>query len=380
MAEERDALLARLRDSDAALERAQRMARLAHVVTGPGGAFEDVSATLPEMLGIARADLPKTTREWLDLIHPDDRETFRARAIIAAKTGVQTAVEYRVRHASGGWVHVRQLMEPLAAGEDPRDLWFNTLQDVTAERQAREEIRRLAADLERRVKDRTSELEAANRELAAFDYSITHDLRAPLRHIQGFGKILLDREAPALTEEGRDYLRRIISASERMDRLIMDLYKLSTTSRTQLVRSEVDLGMLARSVYVLLCKETDATMKLVIQKELVAQADRGLMQVVLENLLGNAAKFTRGRAVPRIDVGKTAEGAFYVRDNGVGFDMANAGKLFEPFRRFHTPAEFEGSGIGLATVRRIVERHGGRVWAESAPGQGTTVYFTVGKA
>ena len=375
--ENTDGLTARLAERETALERAERMARLAHVVTAPDGSFESFSPALPSMVGLETESLPKSTREWLGLIHPDDREAFRSRAIIAGRTGIHTAVEYRVRHSDGTWLHVRQLMEPIDALAPPGTTrWFSTLQDFTAERQAQDEIRRLNADLERRVKERTAELEAANRELAAFDYSITHDLRAPLRHIQGFSRIVLDEHAAQISDEGRHHLARVVAAAERMDRLIDDLYKLSTTSRAQLVRTDVDVSALARSIFNLVARG-DRTMTLIVAPGLSAQADRGLLQVVLENLLGNACKFTAGSPAPRINVGRTPEGAFFVRDNGVGFDMAHAARLFEPFRRLHSRSQFDGSGIGLATVRRIVERHGGRTWAESAPGKGTTVFFTL---
>jgi PAS domain S-box-containing protein len=374
----REASERQLRTTDAALEHAQKMARLGHIVTGKEGIFEEYSASIPEMLGIAPEMVPASTREWLEWVHPEDRARFRETAINAAVTLEPTHVEYRVRAADGEWLNVRQLMEPIPPNGNDAARWFCTLQDVTHQKRAEEQVRNLAALMERRVKERTAELEAANRELAAFDYSVTHDLGAPLRHIQGFARLLKQGHASTLQPEALGYLERIVAASERMKNLIEDLFKLSTTSRAQLTRTEVDISALARAVFNLLAKSSDREIELVVQEGLTAQADRGLTQVVLENLIGNAWKFTAGLAVPRIEVGLSLEGAFVVRDNGVGFDMADAGKLFEPFRRLHPASQFEGSGIGLATVRRIVDRHGGRVWAKSIPGKGTSIYFTLG--
>jgi two-component system, NtrC family, sensor kinase len=225
------------------------------------------------------------------------------------------------------------------------------------------------------------ELEYKNQELEAFSYSVSHDLRAPLRAIDGFSQALLEDYTERLDETGRNYLSRIRAAAQRMGQLIDDMLLLSRVGRAQLERESVDLSGMAQAVTdELRRQDPDRRVVLEIQPELVTRADRGLMRVLLDNLLGNAWKFTARTADARIDfkmqeheTGKV----FFVQDNGAGFDMAHAGTLFQPFRRLHAVADFPGSGIGLATVRRIVDRHGGRIWAEGTVGHGATVFFTI---
>jgi two-component system NtrC family sensor kinase len=225
------------------------------------------------------------------------------------------------------------------------------------------------------------ELERNNRELEAFSYSVSHDLRAPLRSIDGFSKALADYLGDSLGDEGREYLQRVRAAAKRMGELIDDLLKLSRVGRADLRRVRVDLSGLAHVVVAdLRQRHSDRNVTVTIAEGMVVDADRGLMKVVLENLLGNSWKFTREIAQPHIECGCRAgpEGTVYfVRDNGSGFDMTYADKLFRPFQRLHSSSEYPGTGIGLATVHRIIERHGGRVWAKGAVGQGASVYFTV---
>jgi signal transduction histidine kinase len=245
-------------------------------------------------------------------------------------------------------------------------------------------VRRLRmenAELGRQVTERTQELEAANKELEAFSYSVSHDLRAPLRIIDGFSQALLDDHAGQLDEKGRDCLRKVRAGAQRMGELIDDLLKLSRITSADLSRNHVDVSALARAVgEELKRKEPERRVSLLIREGLVAEADSRLMRIVLENLLGNAWKFTTKTGEPRIEIGAEQHdesAVFVVRDNGAGFDMIYAGKLFRPFQRLHRESDFPGTGIGLATVRRIIERHGGRVWAEGAPGRGASVYFTL---
>jgi len=254
---------------------------------------------------------------------------------------------------------------------------------ASAEKQRSAEIalRELNATLEHRISERTIELELANRELEAFSYSVSHDLRAPLRSIHGFADLLLLEHGDTLTEGVRAYIDRVKGASQRMSRLINDLLDLSRVSRAPLRRSRVDLSALCDE---LLRELRDAAPErnavVAIAPGLVANADPGLARIVLGNLLGNAWKFSARRDVASIEIGQALRDGlpmYYVRDNGAGFDMTHADQLFAPFQRLHSEREFPGDGIGLALVQRIVHRHDGFVAAESAPDQGTTIYFSL---
>ncbi len=232
---------------------------------------------------------------------------------------------------------------------------------------------------EQRVIQRTAELEAANKELEAFAYSVSHDLRAPLRSIDGFSLALLDDYADKVDAEGKDYLKRIRAASQRMAQLIDDILNLSRITRGELVREEVDLSALAHTVAAeLQHSQPDRKVELVIRDGMVADGDHRLLQLVLENLIGNAWKYTSRAAAPRIEFGQAdvdGKPTYFVRDNGAGFDMEYVTKLFLPFQRLHAPEEFPGIGIGLALVQRIIRRHGGTIWAEGAVERGATFYF-----
>ncbi len=244
-----------------------------------------------------------------------------------------------------------------------------------------ERVQNYAAELEQRVNERTAELAAVNQELEAFAYSVSHDLRAPLRGIDGFSQALLEDYGHRLDSDAQDYLRRVRAASQRMSQLIDDLLVLSRISRREMHREYVDLGILAGEIIQELQAQDPARqIDGVITSPAPAYGDVRLLRVLLENLLGNAWKFTGKRSHARIEFGYTegdGQTTYYVRDNGAGFDMSYAGKLFGAFQRLHTEIEFEGTGIGLATVQRIVHRHGGRVWAEGVVEQGATFYFTL---
>jgi PAS domain S-box-containing protein len=253
--------------------------------------------------------------------------------------------------------------------------------DLTEQKRAEEAIAGLNAELEGRVRVRTGELEAANAELEAFSYSVSHDLRAPLRAITGFSHALMEDHEGQLEPAAIDYLRRIVAATRKMSDLIDGLLDLSRVSRAEMRWQDVDVSAMARQVAEGLQRsEPQRSVQWAIADGLSARGDPRLLRVVLDNLIGNAWKFTGGKATARIQMGlrTNVERAYFVADDGAGFDMAYAGKLFGAFQRLHHEREFEGTGIGLATVRRVVSRHGGRIWAEAEPGRGATFFFTLG--
>ncbi|HLQ35912.1 MAG TPA: ATP-binding protein [Chloroflexota bacterium] len=246
------------------------------------------------------------------------------------------------------------------------------------------EMRDMNAELERMVADRTTQLQVANQELEALSYSVSHDLRAPLRSVDGFSQVLIEDFSATLAPEARSYLQRIRGASQRMSQLIDDMLQLSRLTRADMRRGSVDLSAMAEEILADLCQhEPSRAITQVIAEGVVADADPQLIRIVLANLLGNAWKFTSKHDNARIKFGASMDEGmptYYVRDDGAGFDMAYAAKLFGVFQRLHNLAEFEGNGVGLATVQRIVRRHGGKAWAEGAPEQGATFYFTLGES
>jgi len=268
------------------------------------------------------------------------------------------------------------------AGRDEIGLLVGTFNEMLDEIQRQDsDLKEARTDLERRVETRTRDLAAANKELEAFSYSVSHDLRAPLRAIDGFSKAVLTDYGPQLDERGRHYLERVRAGTLRMSQLIDDLLGLARVSRRELVRKRADVSEIAGQVAAELARRQPArTVHVQVQPGLRAEADPHLLTIVFENLMGNAWKFTGKKPDAHIEVGQRADGpapTFYVRDNGAGFDMEYADKLFGAFQRLHAEADFEGTGIGLATVHRIVARHGGRIWAEGRVDEGATFYFTL---
>jgi PAS domain S-box-containing protein len=253
--------------------------------------------------------------------------------------------------------------------------------DITERAIAENEVKELNAELSRRVEERTAELAAANKELESFAYTVSHDLRAPLRTMDGFSQALTEDYPEQLDDTGKDYLRRIRAAATRMGGLIEDILQLSRVTRADMDRTSVDLSLVATEViHDLESGSTNRNINVRIAETPSARCDRRLLKLALRNLLENAWKFTRDIENATIEFGSEVHDdktVFYVRDNGAGFDMRYQEKLFKPFQRLHSEEEFEGSGIGLATVQRIISRHGGNLWARGAINEGSTFYFTI---
>jgi light-regulated signal transduction histidine kinase (bacteriophytochrome) len=288
--------------------------------------------------------------------------------------------EMPVRTRSGRvrWVRGQSMPKYL---DDGTVVWDGVIVDVTAQKQAEQAIQQMNEQLERRVAERTAQLLAANRELESFAYSVSHDLRAPLRSIDGFSRILVEEYAQGMEPIASDYLLRVRKAAERMGQLIDDLLSLSQVTRSELKRVRTDLSAIAEAVVQELRAEyPERVAHVSIHPGMQCLADPALMRIALQNLIGNAWKFTSKQAQASIEFGALIQRnktVYYVRDDGAGFDMGHAGKLFGAFQRLHSPREFEGTGVGLATVSRIIDRHGGTVWAESSLGKGATFYFTL---
>jgi light-regulated signal transduction histidine kinase (bacteriophytochrome) len=266
-------------------------------------------------------------------------------------------------------------LSPLETGEG--SLVSSAIRDITERKKAQDSIRQLNETLELR----NTELTTINKELESFSYSVSHDLRAPLRAIDGFSLALLEDHGDKLPAEGKDQLERIRAATGRMGHLIDDMLRLARIARSEVVRDDVDISHLAQEIVAQFrSSEPSRRVAVDIAPNLKVSGDRHLLRAMLENLLGNAWKFTSKRSDARIEVGVTGCGsdlAYFVRDNGAGFDVQYADKLFGVFQRLHSDREYPGTGVGLAAAQRVVSKHGGRIWAEAAVGQGATFYFVL---
>jgi PAS domain S-box-containing protein len=337
------------------------------------GSIVEANPALVAILGNT-ADLRGTSfddrfvEESLD--HSHDRERDLAIGVTRMTRTLLRADGVRLVHLTSA---------PLPGDDDVHGIArLVQVEDVTDRVRAEAQVLALNRTLEARVAMRTRELTLVNQELETFAYSVSHDLRAPLRSIDGFSKLLADRYSDAIDQTGHDYLARVRSAARRMGELIEALLSMSSVGRGGMTPVTLDLGPIAEEVIGdLRDQDPDREVTIIIQGGLHAVADQGLVRSLLQNLLGNAWKFTRDTVAAKIEIGRNADNEFFVRDNGAGFAQEYAGKLFRPFQRLHHAAQFNGHGIGLASVKRIVERHGGMIRAEGKPGQGATFYFTL---
>jgi PAS domain S-box-containing protein len=370
-----------LRDSEQRLHAIFDTAPAGIYDVAPSGEFVRVNPRFCQLIGYT-ADALQSLR-MQDIIHPDDLHADLAdtERLLSGEIDAYT-IEKRFLRRDGGvvWAEVNRAAVRDQAGTTL--LLVGVTRDMTAQRQAEAEVASLTRDLETRVEQRTTELEQVNRNLQAFTYSVSHDLRAPLRALSGFAEALTEEYGDSLPDTASGYVQRIGAASERMAALIDDLLRLSRLSRAEMDLQPADLSAEVAAIAAeLRSHEPGREVRIGIQEGVLVTADRNLIRAVLQNLLDNAWKFTARRADASIEFGTVAADdaavCCFVRDNGAGFDPAYAGKLFQPFQRLHPVTEFPGTGVGLATVRQIIERHGGRTWAEGTVGGGATFYFTL---
>jgi PAS domain S-box-containing protein len=374
----------RLRESEGKLEEAQRIAHVGYWDRDLDADHVTWSDETFRIFGLPPQERTFNFAQVQELIHPEDRQ-FMTQAVVAALGGgPRYNVEYRIVRPNGEvrFVHSQGDVIWDESGR-PRRM-FGAVQDITERKRAEAEIRKLNEELEQRVQQRTAQLEAANQELDAFGYSVSHDLRAPLRHINGFVGLLEKSLGDRLNEKSEHCISAIKQATQRMEHLIVDLLAFSRMSRNDMLRARVNMEQLARRAIRNLepdWKHRQVEWRVGPLPEV--EGDTAMLKLVLDNLISNALKFTKQREPAVIEIGcsseKPQEHHFYVRDNGVGFDMRYVDKLFGVFQRLHSAQEFGGTGIGLATVRRIIHRHGGRTWAEGQINAGATFYFSLPK-
>ncbi len=363
-----------LRESEAQLRLFYELPFIGMALTSPQTKrWVRVNERLGEILGYPREELVR--KSWAELTHPDDLAADEAefeRVLSGASDGYR--MDKRFVRPDGEIVYATIDVRCVRAQDGRVEYFVATVQDIG-------DRKRIEAELEQRVAERTAQLEVANRELEAFAYSVSHDLRAPLRAIDGFSQALLEDNLGQLDAAGQDYLRRVRQGAQQMGQLIDALLLLSRVTRQEVSRQSVDLSAVAAiAAQALRVSDPGRKVAVTVQPGLVVTGDPHLLEILLTNLVGNAWKFTRHQPAARIELGLAlieGECVYFVRDNGAGFNPQYAAKLFRPFQRLHSQSEFEGTGIGLATVQRVVQRHGGRVWAEGWPGAGATVYFVL---
>lgn len=350
------------------------------------GQIHEVNPRFAEIAGRTIEEMASI--DWMSITHPDDvQEDLDNMALLNTGKIPGFRMDKRYLRPDGSFVWINMTIAPLREEKDTSPRHLCMIEDITERKRAEEEIRQLNAELEQRVSARTAQLEAANKELEAFSYSVSHDLRTPLRAIDGFSRLVLKQYEDKLDDEGKRLLNVVRDNTKKMGQLIDDILAFSRAGRLEIKVAETDMEALARDVWQELEPSTAGReVYLEIKALPKVQGDPAMLRQVWINLLGNAAKFTNPRTDARIEVGGSlglaANGAdnectFYVKDNGVGFDQQYVGKLFGVFQRLHGVAEFEGTGIGLAIVKRIIIRHGGKVWAEGKVNEGATFYFAL---
>ncbi|MFH2040755.1 MAG: ATP-binding protein [Chloroflexota bacterium] len=370
-----------LRESEERLKEAQRIGNLGSL---DWNLVTDRILLSDEALiiyGLTRDKKKITPARITDLAHPEDKEQVKKCFNNTITKNEKYDIEHRIINPDGTLRYIWATAE-LYRDESGKPVRFlETILDITERMKAEKEIHTLNAELEKRVQERTTQLESANKELEAFSYSVSHDLRAPLRGIDGWSLALLEDYGSQLDGKAKPDLERVRSETQHMGQLIDDLLQLSRLTRSEMNVGEVNLSSMVGAIMAQLQKsQPDRQVEIIIQPGLHAKGDPRLLEIALTNLLNNAFKFTGKTPQGCIQFGQTkmdGQPTFFVRDNGAGFDMTSAKKLFGAFQRMHKASDFPGSGIGLTTIQRIVHRHGGRIWAEAAVDQGATFYFTL---
>lgn len=349
-------------------------------VTADDDCFVRVNRRFAEILGCEDADLIGKPFELV--LPPEDIPPHRNKlADFVAGRAAEFHMEERYLRKNGEAVWVEVSVSPMWGPDEPPDFCIVVAEDITARKRAEEQLRSLQEDLEQRVRERTAELAGAMRELESFSYTVSHDLRAPLRAINGYSKLLLEDEADNLGEAGRAHLDRVVANTIKMERLIDDILEYSRAGRQPLVFKEVDVRVLVTDLIGDL-REDNPRAEVIVGDLPQATGDPIMLKQIFANLIGNALKFSSRCPRPRVEIGTLREEdgktVYFVKDNGVGFDERYAGKLFGMFQRLHRDLEFPGTGVGLVLVKRLVERHRGRIWAQSEPDEGATFLFTLG--
>lgn len=332
-----------------------------------------------EIFDIDKENFAGSFESFMKFVHPDDKKHVTESVQSCLSKNTDYDIEHRIITSDGSTKWVREKGDVIRDSKEKPIRMIGIVQDITKRKEIEEKMTRLNFNL----LHQTAELTAVNKELEAFSYSVSHDLRAPLRSIDGFSQALLEDYENKLDSDGKDYLHRIRNATLKMAELIDSLLKLSRITRRQIKKEKINLSKIANSIVESYDRNNpNRNINITIQNDLYAYGDKQLIQIVLDNLISNAWKFTKKEKTAQIEIGETkkdGKNVFFISDNGVGFNLDYADKLFAPFQRFHTSDEFEGTGIGLGIVSRAINKHGGEILVESKVGEGTIFYFTFQK-